>query len=143
MIVGLSGAAQDALVTAGSFVLDAAEAKLLSEIGFIAAYRGDVVLADAVFDSLARLRPNRAYPWIGKSLARFHKGKADEAAALLERQIPQMAADEIGVLQAWRGMALQLSGHTSQAQTLLEQVAAVPGPGRDLARSLLGLSEGN
>lgn len=133
-----------ASVTEGSFSLEPADAKLLTEIGFIAAYQGDVDRADAVFDGLARLRPDRAYPWIGKTLARFHVGRAHEAAQLLEQQLVSMTdANEIELLRVWRGMALQLSGHASQARTLLEPIASGAGPGCTLAQSLLGLSEGN
>lgn len=123
------------------FVLDAAEAKLLTELGFIAAYQGDVDRADAVFGGLARVRPGRAYPWIGKALARFHVGRAEEAAMLLEKQALLTHEQDIALLQAWRGMALQLSGHSSQAHSLLEKVAAGKEPGCELARALLGVSQ--
>lgn len=125
-----------------AIVLDAADAKLLTEIGFIAAYQGDVVRADAVFDGLALIRPGRAYPWVGKALARFHVGCAEEAARLLEQQLPNTDADDADLLQAWWGFALQLSGHSAHAQALLEQLVNGSGPGNTLARSLLGLSEG-
>lgn len=128
--------------SATAFELDAADAKLLTEIGFLAAYQGDVTRADAVFDALASIRPGRAYPWVGKTLARFHAGRPDEAVAFLERvQITDQ--EESAVLQAWRGFALQLSGHAQQARTLLEKIAQGTGPGPDLARSLLGSPEGS
>ena len=69
-----------------SFDLSPDEAKILTEIGFIAAYHGDVANADIVFDGLAGVRPGRAYPWIGKALARFNAGMSDEAALFLEYQ---------------------------------------------------------
>ena len=132
-----------AVSTAGpAFVLEPVDAKLLTEIGFLAAYQGDVDRADAIFDALVAVRPGRAYPWVGKTLARFHVGRATEAAAFLER-VSSTDEDEAAVLQAWRGMALQLSGHAAQARTLLEQLTDGTGPGHLLARSLLGLPEGN
>lgn len=124
-----------------AIVLAAADAKLLTEIGFLAADQGDVVRADAVFDALCRLRPGRAYPWLGKTLARFHAGRADDAAMFLERVLCQ-DKDENAMLQAWRGLALQLAGHSAQSRTLLERVAQGSGPGPLLARTLLGLPEG-
>lgn len=123
-----------------AFELSAEDAKLLTGIGFLAAYQGDVARADAVFDALACVRPGRAYPWIGKTLARFHVGQALEAAIFLEH-VSLADQDEAAMLQAWRGFALQLSGHAKQARTLLEQLANGAGPGHDLARSLLGLPE--
>lgn len=122
--------------------LAAADAKLLCEIGFLAAYQGDVARADAVFDALVRIRPGRAYPWVGKTLARFHVGLAHEAAVFLERA-PATDPDEVATLQVWRGFALLLSGHAQQARTLLQKLAKGSGPHHDLARSLLGLPEEN
>lgn len=125
-----------------SFDLLADEAKMLSEIGFIAAYHGDVASADAVFDGLAGMRPGRAYPWIGKALGCFAIGRSDDAVLFLEHQKGFMTdPDELDLMQVWHGMALQLSGHQSQAHTLLNKVANGSGPGRDMAKSLLGLNE--
>ncbi|MVW78579.1 hypothetical protein [Bordetella sp. 02P26C-1] len=139
--------AQPVIASAGpaelAFVLEAEDARLLTEIGFIAAYQGDVVNADAVFDGLARVRPGRAYPWVGKALARLYVGRADEAAKFLEQQMPKMAdEEEANLLQAWWGLTLQVSGHAARARALLEQLVDGSGPGTTLARSLLGLSEG-
>lgn len=131
-----------ATAIATAFELDAADAQLLTEVGFLAAYQGDVARADAVFDALASIRPGRAYPWVGKTLARFHAGRADEAVVFLER-VQITDNEESALLQAWRGFALQLSGHTKQARTLLEKIAKGTGPGPDLARSLLGSPEGS
>jgi Flp pilus assembly protein TadD len=140
--------AQPVLAPAGpakmDFVLAADDARLLTEIGFLAASQGDIVKADAVFDGLVQVRPGRAYPWVGKALARLHAGRADEAARFLEQQMPKMhGEDEASLLQAWWGLALQVSGHAARAQMLLEQVQDGSGPGSVLARSLLGISEGN
>jgi Flp pilus assembly protein TadD len=128
----------------GCFLLDPDDAKILSEIGFIAAYQGDIVRADAVFDGLAMARPNRAYPWVGKALVRIHLGRAEEAARLFEQQKKFINdQDELEVMQVWHGMALQLSGHSNQAYKLLAKLANGVGPGRALAQSLLGLREGS
>ena len=125
-----------------TFQLAAADAKLLTEIGFIAAYRGDVVRTDAIFDALIALRPGRAYPWIGKALARFHVGRASEAVQFLEYASSD-DVDDAAELQVWRGLALQLAGYAGQARTLLEPLAGGSGSAHSLARSLLGLPEGN
>jgi len=132
----------DPLSVSSAFVLAADDAKLLTEIGFLAAYRGDVDRTDVIFDALARIRPGRAYPWVGKAVARFHVGRADEAASFLER-VQATDEEEAALLQAWFGLALQLSGHAAQARTVLEQLTEGAGPGHVLARSLLGLPEGN
>lgn len=142
---GVDVDSSDAVPRAASgtaFELDAADAKLLTEIGFLAAYQGDVTRADAVFDALASIRPGRAYPWVGKTLARLHVGRANEAVVFLENVLIT-DKEEAAVLQAWRGFALQLSGHAKQARRLLETLAKGTGPGPDLARSLLGSPEGS
>ena len=46
-------------------------------------------------------------------------------------------------MNVWHGMALKFSGHTHQAYTLLNKVANDSGPGRDMAKSLLGMHEGD
>lgn len=140
--------AQPVIASAGpaeqDFALEADDARLLTEIGFLAAYQGDVANADAVFDGLAGVRPGKAYPWVGKTLARLYVGRASEAASFLEQQIPQMEDEhEASVLQAWLGLALQVSSHAARARTVLEKVVEGSGPGRALAESLLGISEGN
>lgn len=123
-----------------AFVLDADDARILAEVGFLAAGRGDVAHADAIFQALRALRPGRAYPWLGLVVARLNAGRADEAVRLLE-QGEASAAAERGVLAPWRGLALQLAGRNAESTRLLQTCAQ----GREgdegvaLARSLLGL----
>ena len=122
------------------FVLDADDAKLLTEIGFQAAYSGDILHADAVFDGLLGMRPGRAYPWVGKTLARFYVGQAAEAAVMLDG-VSGLDTEDAELLQAWRGLALQLSGQIAQGHALLETLVEGTGPGNILARALLGLPD--
>jgi len=124
------------------FSLHADEAKILSEIGFIAAYWGDILRADTVFDGLALFRPGRAYPLIGKAFVRLQLGRALDAALFLEKQKIFLSDDELDVARAWHGLALKLSGHTHQAQRILNQVAREMGAGCQLAQSLLGSNGG-
>lgn len=121
-------------------MLDAQDARLLTEIGMLAAEAGDVARADAIFGALRRLRPDRAYPYIGLVLARLAAGRAGEAVRFIEdAEIgdPQ----ERGVLHAWRGLALQMMGRTAESRRVLTEAAAMPGEGAHLARRLLGLEE--
>lgn len=123
-----------------AFVLDADDARVLTEVGFLAAGRGDVARADVIFQALRALRPGRAYPWLGLAVARLNAGRADEAVRLLE-QGEASAAAERGLLAAWRGLGLQLAGRTAESTRLL-QACAQGGEGAEgiaLARSLLGL----
>ncbi|CAB3875898.1 hypothetical protein LMG3328_03034 [Achromobacter ruhlandii] len=123
-----------------AFVLDADDARILAEVGFLAAGRGDVPHADAIFQALRALRPGRAYPWLGLALARLNAGSADEAVRLLE-QGEASAAGERALLAAWRGLALQLAGRKAESTRVLQACAqgAAGDEGAALARSLLGL----
>ncbi len=123
-----------------AFVLEADDARCLAEVGFLAAGRGDVTRADAIFNALRALRPGRAYPWLGLAVARLNAGRADEAVRLLE-QGEASAAAERGLLSAWRGLALQLAGRNAESVRLLQACANADagGEGPALARSLLGL----
>ena len=123
-----------------AFVLDADDARILAEVGFLAAGRGDMGHADAIFQALRAVRPGRAYPWLGLALARLNAGSADEAVRLLE-QGEASAMAERGLLAAWRGLALQLAGRKAESTRLLQACAqdGEGGEGVALARSLLGL----
>lgn len=121
-------------------MLDAQDARLLTEIGMLAAEVGDVARADAIFGALRRVRPDRAYPYIGLVLARLAAGRAGEAVRLLEdAEIADLL--ERGVLHAWRGLALQLVGRSAESRKVLAEAAAMSGEGARMARRLLGLEE--
>jgi hypothetical protein len=130
---------QAAVSIEAAFALEAVQARLLTEVGFLAAGRGDVARADAIFGALRLWRPGRAYPWLGLAVARLNAGRADEAVRVLEG-VDCDDAEDTALLQAWRGLALQLAGRLAQSRQVLEKVAEGEGPGPCLARSLLGLS---
>jgi len=118
-------------------VLSADEIRLLTEIGFVAAGRGDVPRARQVFEALAVLRPQRAFPRIGLAVALLNAGQAREAVEVLERA-PLQDAEERAMLDAWRGFALQLAARRGESLRVLSRVAAGQGEAAALARSLLG-----
>lgn len=125
-----------------AFVLDADEARLFTEVGFLAAGRGDVQHADAIFQALRGIRPRRAYPWLGLAVARMNAGRATEAVAVLEQGEACMAdapPAEAALLAAWRGFALQLAGRSGESTRVLQACAHGDGEGAALARALLGL----
>lgn len=132
-----AGAAQ-AVSPETAFVLAADDARLLTEVGFLAAGAGDAARAETIFKALRRLRPVAAYPLIGLAVAWMNAARAPEAVALLESAV---LADpgERALLDAWRGFALQLAGRNGESRRLLEAVAQGQGEGATLARGLLGL----
>ncbi|MHA3904750.1 hypothetical protein ACTPOE_14625 [Castellaniella sp. WN] len=119
-------------------MLEAADAHFLTEVGMLAASRGDVPHADAIFNALRRARPDRAYPLVGLAVARLNAGRAAEAARLFE-DADFVDPEERALARAWRGLALQLSGRVAESRRALADAAALPGEGGLLARRMLGL----
>ncbi|WP_222863957.1 tetratricopeptide repeat protein [Pigmentiphaga aceris] len=116
------------------------DAKLLTEIGFLAAASGDVSRAERIFNGLARLRPGRAYPSVGLAVAWMNAGRAADAVVLLEKA-QTSDPEERATLDAWRGFALQLAGRISESRRVLDTLAAKDGDAGVLARGLLGLAQ--
>ncbi|MFC4297781.1 hypothetical protein ACFO0J_06975 [Castellaniella hirudinis] len=120
-------------------MLDADDARFLTEIGMLAAGRGDVRHADTIFDALRGLRPDRAYPLVGLAVARLNAGRAAEAARLLE-DADLAGPEERATVRAWYGLALQLAGRAAESRRVLADAATLPGEGGVLARQMLGLA---
>ncbi|MGY6268547.1 tetratricopeptide repeat protein [Achromobacter denitrificans] len=121
-------------------VLLADDARLLSEVGFVAAGAGDAARAETIFSALRRLRPGQAYPLIGLAVAWMNSGRAPDAVRLLEGAVLADPADR-PLLDAWRGFALQLAGRSQESARLLDAAARGEGEGAHLARALLGLPQ--
>jgi predicted Zn-dependent protease len=132
--------AAEAVSPKTAFVLAADDARLLTEVGFLAAAAGDAARAETIFKALRRLRPGAAYPLIGLAVAWMNAARAPEAVALLESAVLADTEDP-ALLDAWRGFALQLAGRNGESRRLLESVAQGEGDGPTLARGLLGLPE--
>ncbi len=122
-----------------AFVLDAPDARFLTEVGMLAAGRGDMARADRIFTVLRRLRPDRAFPLLGLAVARLNAGRASEAVGLL-REVHLPDPDEQAVVQSWCGLALQLAGNFAQSRHVLLEAAQGSGEGAVLARQMLGLA---
>lgn len=121
-------------------MLEADDARMLAEVGMLAAGRGDLARANVIFGGLRLARPDRAYPLVGLAVARMNAGSAGEAAQLLE-PVRLDEPQEQALVQAWRGFALQLAGRSAESQRVLADAAASSGEGAVLARQLLGLPE--
>ena len=67
-----------------SEVLAPDEVQLLTALGFAAAGAGLWRNAASVFEGLARLRPHRAFPYIGQAVVLLNRQLPNEAAAALE-----------------------------------------------------------
>ena len=139
--------------------LDASDVQLLTEIAFLAAGAGLVAQAVQVFESLATLRPQRAFAYIGLATVHLNGKRADDAVAVLDRgrrllaspagvgcdtlpppaQDPVLAEDR-AMLAAFQGVALQLAQRTAESKRALRQALALcdSGAAGQLARRMLG-----
>lgn len=119
--------------------LSSEEIKLLTEVGFLAASRGDAKRAKGIFIGLQKLRPQRAFAYVGLAVALMNTGRHDEAATLLTNAVERVDLEEQGEVNAFLGLALQLAGRTSEslralhaasecrlAQVMLGQCTAEP-----------------
>jgi hypothetical protein len=105
----------------------------LTEAGFLAAARGDLRRAEAVFGALERCRPLAAFPYVGQAVALMNAGQADEAARVLERGAAIASGEAAAELQAFRGLALQLAGRAGESLRALRAAGDQP-----LALAMLG-----
>lgn len=113
-------------------------------MGFIAAGRADLPRAECIFGALMRVRPQRAFAYVGLSSAWLNAGHAAQAAQVLERARPHLAAGEdADTVGAFWALALQMDGRSSESQRVLQSLLDVAAPGADndglrLARRMLG-----
>jgi len=133
------------------------EFRTMAEIGLVAAGRGWLDQANRIFSALIELYPTSSLPHIGLALALLNGNQPDDAVRALERAEslisnaratdphPQMSdpRDDSALIRAFHGVALKLSGRTSESFRILRGLTERPGDdhaGR-IARRMLGLSE--
>lgn len=118
------------------------DVQLLAQVGFLVAGRGDATGALRIFEALALLRPDRAFAYVGQATALLNAGRAGEAAQRLDAaHLP--AGPEADMLEAFKGLALQLAERRSESTYVLRRVAgrarqAGASEGALLAARLLG-----
>lgn len=103
--------------------IDTRHIQLLTPIGFLAAGRGDVQSAVRIFEALALLRPEHAFPLVGLATALMNSGRAAEAVQRLQ-SVHLPAGPETDMLRALHGLALQLAGRNAESHFVLRQVVA-------------------
>ncbi|MBS1196641.1 MAG: hypothetical protein H6R18_426 [Proteobacteria bacterium] len=118
-------------------LLSADEIRVLTEVGFVAAGRGDVQRAERIFSALQRLRPHRAFAYIGQAMAYMNTGRSEDSAKILGHAVGSVDPDERAEIEAFRGLALQLAGRTSESLRALRAAAS----SSSLAQAMLGESE--
>lgn len=121
---------------------DASDIQLLTQVGFLAAGRGDVPRALRIFEALALLRPERAFGFVGLASALMNAGRAAQAVQRLQ-SVDLPAGPEADMLDTFKGLALQLAGRSGESTYLLRQIVmrsrnAPASEGAQLASRLLG-----
>lgn len=113
--------------------------RLLTELGFAAAGRGLFDEAETIFQGLAAVRPDSAFPYIGLALTRLNAGQPDEAARVLEQEGLARCPGDIEI-RVFLGLALRLARRGSESDKLLRAVLdeAADHDAARLARALLG-----
>lgn len=102
-------------------LMSPAEIRLLSALGFMAARSGHVVPAIRIFEGLAVLRKDKAFPYVGLALAMICVGAYGDAANVLrERGLVACPGDP--EIEAYLGLALQLAGRTSEATVVTREL---------------------
>jgi len=99
--------------------IDGPIARKLLEVGYYAMAKGQFSKAEQIFSGLLAVRPESEYPVIALAILKMNSNKAQEAAYLI-RNSPQTLASPMG--RAYLAMALQLSGLSSEATEVLEEV---------------------
>lgn len=100
-----------------------AEIRLLSALGFMAARCGHVVPAIRIFEGLAVLRKDKAFPYVGLALAMICVGAYGDAARVL-RERGLLACPGDPEIEAYLGLALQLAGRMSEAAAVTRELQA-------------------
>ena len=112
---------------------DPTDIRLLTEVGFLAAACGDTRRAQAIFSALERVRPAANFPYVGMAAALMNAGRPDEAVRELDRGLKAVGPQDQQELQAFRGLALQLAGRTSESRQALALAGDLP-----LAKAMRG-----
>ncbi|MFC7206472.1 tetratricopeptide repeat protein [Comamonas endophytica] len=104
---------------------DASDIRLLTQVGFLAAGRGDVPRALRIFNALALLRPGQAFSFVGLACALMNAARAPEAVQKLQAAcLPP--GPESDLVQAFQGLALQLAGRAGKAPTCCARSCCAP-----------------
>jgi hypothetical protein len=114
-------------------LLEAEDIRLLTEVGFLAAARGDLRRAEVIFGALQSHRPGAAFAYVGPAMAMLNRGQSDEAVRELDRGIALAGGESRAELLAFRGLALQLAGRASESLRALRAASSHP-----LAQHMLG-----
>lgn len=95
---------------------------MLAEIGFHAANHGDHERAEAIFQGLLVLRPERDFPYLGLGVTFLNAGRLQDAILILERG--RMVVPDSIDLAVFLALALRSAQRNGEATKLLTDILA-------------------
>jgi len=122
-------------------LLSAEDARLLTQLGFSALKHGFLARAEAIFVGLRIAREARAYPCVGLAMVAIARRQVESAVAVLEN-VALVDPAEQSIVDAYRGLALQLAGRHRESQVALRASleSGCHSEGALLARTMLDLA---
>lgn len=99
-------------------------ARMLGEIGLMAAGYGLNAHAQAILAAVRDLSPDSAAPAAGTAVLLMNAGRDEEAADVLERALDHVAERDRQAVTALLGWALQRAGRGAQSERVLRGLAA-------------------
>lgn len=100
------------------------ERGLLARIGFFLCRAGLIPEAETIFNGLQISAPEKDGPQIGLALCHIIKGENNQAVEILDKCL-QRGSTSTGPLYLYKLLALCMSGRTSEAQEVREQMIAL------------------
>ncbi len=96
--------------------------QLLSEVGYMACFRGDSDRAQVIMDGVDAVGKEQVPIKMGLAITKIYAGDLDNAVSILRDDVLQ---NEPGHMSAkcFLGIALNLKGNQDEANTLFEEVA--------------------
>ena len=111
------------------------ELRLLAQVGFWGATRGQTTAAKAIFSAIEAERPKSLVAFVGPAMIHLVQGNAGEAVACLERAVAVVSQEDKPELYAFLGLAYRVDGRSGLSQEALKRAGDV-----GLAQSLMSES---
>ncbi|PIE00440.1 MAG: hypothetical protein CSA79_03670 [Thiothrix nivea] len=97
--------------------------QLLSEIGYMACFRGDSQNAQTIMDGVDAVGDEQTPIKMGVAITKIYAGDIDNAISILRDDVLVNEPDHMSA-KCFLGIALNLKGDQDGAHTLFEEVAA-------------------
>ena len=111
---------------------DSDDLKIMVDVGFVAASRGLVAHAEAIFQAVEAMRPRSEAPAIGLAMVDLAMERPQAAVERLNRAVATPAT------RAFLGLALMRAGDKDEARAVVDQVLASgqEHPAMEIARAV-------